>query len=268
MLAQHGYMPVSELCHRLQVSEATARRDLAALAGEKKIKRTYGGAVSEFDNRFPSYTERIEHARQAKLQIASAAVSYLSPGLTVFLDAGTTVYAIAEAFRARPVTPMTVVTSNLPAGEMLATLPDVSVFLLAGQLLPRQSTLLGEAAVKSLNFWRFDVAFLCAEGMDASGLWNSQVAIVEQQKAAIARSTHAIFCLDSCKLNRQTPHVLLPWSGVEMLLTDASPGQLNEAGISLERRQYWDARGGRETCPTVPPETGSGDSGVLPVELL
>lgn len=40
MLAQYGYMPVGELCRRLEVSEATARRDLAALAGEKKIKRT------------------------------------------------------------------------------------------------------------------------------------------------------------------------------------------------------------------------------------
>lgn len=267
MIAQHGYMPVSELCSRLQVSEATARRDLAALAGEKKIKRTYGGAVSEFDNRFPSYAERMDASRRAKSQIASAAISYLQPGLTVFLDAGTTIYAIAEAFRAKPVTPMTVVTSNLPAGEMLATLPGVNVFLLAGQLLARQSTLLGEAAVKSLKFWRFDVAFLSAEGMDASGLWNSQTAIVEQQKVAIGRSARAIFCIDSGKLNRQAPDILLPWRDVEMLLTDAPYEELIAAGMELEPRQYWDARGGRAACPALPPEAGM-ESDMLPVELL
>ncbi len=267
MLAQHGYMPVSELCRRLEVSEATARRDLAALEGEKKIKRTYGGAVSEFENRFPSYNERMDNSRRAKLQIASAAVSYLSPGLTVFLDAGTTLYAVAEAFRAKPVTPITVVTPNLPAGEMLATLPGVSVFLVAGQLLARQATLLGEAAVKSLGFWRFDVAFLSAEGMDTSGIWNSQTAIVEQQKVVIARSARSIFCLDSCKVKRQAPHFLLPWNSVEMLLTDTSAELLAEAGIHLDARQYWDAKGGRETCPVPPPEGGN-DPGVLPVELL
>lgn len=269
MIAQHGYMPVGELCRRLQVSEATARRDLVALAEEKKIKRTYGGAVSEFDNRFPSHSERMEQSRREKLQIASAAVSYLSPGLTIFLDAGTTIYAIAEAFRAKPVTPITVVTSNLPAGEMLATLPGVSVFLLAGQLLARQSTLLGETAVKSLKFWRrFDVAFFSAQGMDGSGLWNSQAEIVEQQQVAISRTARAIFCLDSGKLNRRAPDILLPWRDVEMLLTDASFGELAAAGIELEPRQYWDAKGGRAACPALPPEAGSEGSGELPVELL
>ena len=266
MIAQHGYMPVSELCSRMNVSEATARRDLAALVAEKKIKRTYGGAVSEFDNRYPSFTERMDTSRRAKSQIAAAAVSYLSPGLTVFMDAGTTVYAIADTFRAHPVTPITVVTSNIPVGEMLAAIPGVQVFLLAGQLLARQSTLLGEAAVKSLQFWRFDVAFLSAEGMDVAGLWNSQTAIVQQQKVVIQRSTRAIFCLDSGKLNRQAPDILLPWSGVEVLLTDVPLQKLIDSGIGISPRQYWHAQGGLEACPVKP--IGEMDSGSMPVELL
>jgi DeoR/GlpR family transcriptional regulator of sugar metabolism len=143
----------------------------------------------------------------------------------------------------------------------------VSVFLVAGQLLARQATLLGEAAVKSLGFWRFDVAFLSAEGMDESGIWNSQTAIVEQQKVVIARSSRSIFCLDSCKLNRQAAHFLLSWNSVEMLLTDTTPERLKEAGVELGARQYWDAKGGRETCPLPPPQGGN-DTGVLPVELL
>ena len=269
MLAQHGYMPISELCSRLEVSEATARRDLAALVEEKKIKRTYGGAVSEFESRYPSFMERMDTSRRAKAQIAAAAVSYLSPGLTVFLDAGTTVYAIADAFRARPVTPMTIVTSNIPVGEMLASIPDVQVFLLAGQLLARQSTLLGEAAVKSLQFWRFDVAFLSAEGMDASGLWNSQTAIVEQQKVVIQRSTRAIFCLDGGKLNRQAPDILLPWRGVEVLLTEVPLQKLVEAGIEINSKQYWHAPGGAKACPVdTIREAEESQADAFPVTLL
>ena len=269
MISQHGYMPVSELCRRLNVSEATARRDLAALAGEKKIKRTYGGAVSEFDNRYPSFVERTGKSRRAKAQIAAAAISYLSPGLTVFLDAGTTIYAIAEAFRARPVTPMTIITSNIPVGEMLAAIPGVQVFLLAGQLLARQSTLLGEAAVQSLQFWRFDVAFLSAEGMDAAGLWNSQTAIVEQQKVVIQRSARSIFCLDGGKLNRQAPDILLPWRDVEVLLTEVPMQKLVAAGIEITPKQYWHAPGGAAACPVerIPEEGGPGIES-FPVELL
>lgn len=269
MIAQHGYMPVSELCRRLKVSEATARRDLAALAEEKKIKRTYGGAVSEFDNRYPSFAERVDTSRRAKSQIAAAAISYLSPGLTLFLDAGTTVYAIADAFRARPVTPMTVVTSNIPVGEMLAAIPGIEVYLVAGQLLARQSTLLGEAALRSLQFWRFDVAFLSAEGMNEQGLWNSQSAIVQQQKVVIQRSTRSIFCLDGSKLNRQAPDILLPWNGVEVLLTEVPLEKLEEARIGISARQYWHAQGGIEACP-VERIRGreEADSDAFPVELL
>ncbi|MEI6562379.1 MAG: DeoR/GlpR family DNA-binding transcription regulator [Verrucomicrobiota bacterium] len=269
MIAQHGYMPVRELCRRLQVSEATARRDLVALAEEKKIKRTYGGAVSEFDNRFPSFLERTGTARRAKTQIASAALSYLTPRLSVFLDPGTTMYAIAEAFRSRPVTPMTFITPNIPVGEMLAAIPDVKVFLVAGQLLARQSTLLGEAAVRSLQFWRFDVAFLSAEGMDTAGIWNSQAAIVAQQKVAIQRSAQAIFCLDGSKLDRQAPDILLPWREVDVLLTEVPLQKLVESGIEIGARQYWNAKEGAEACPVERiHREGEPAAEAFPVELL
>ena len=237
IIEQHRYLPVKELCRRLEVSEATLRRDLAALVQEKKITRTYGGALSEFNERFPSFRERQNKGARAKAKIAAAALPFFEPGRTYFFDSGTTIFAIAEAFRDRPVTPVTIVTSNLPVGEILASIPGVQVFQLAGQLLHLQSTLLGETAQKSLEFWKFDVAFLSAEGMDGQGIWNSQAAIVEQQRVLINRTGRSVFCLDGSKLNRRAPHFLLPWPEVEFLLTDLSVEKLKSAGIELQDRQ-------------------------------
>lgn len=237
IVEQHRYLSVKELCLRLKVSEATLRRDLAVLAQEKKITRTYGGALSEFNDRFPSFRERQGQGTRAKARIATAALRFFKPGKTYFFDSGTTIYAIAEAFRDQPVTPVTIVTSNLPVGEILASIPGVQVFQLAGQLLHLQSTLLGETAQKSLEFWRFDVAFLSAEGMDGEGIWNSQAAIVEQQKVLMGRTGVSVFCLDSSKLKRRAPHFLLPWSQVEVLLTDLTPEKLRGAGIAIRDEQ-------------------------------
>lgn len=78
MIEQHRYLPVKELCRRLEVSEATLRRDLAALVQEKKITRTYGGALSEFNDRFPSFRERQSQGAKAKAKIAAAALAFLS----------------------------------------------------------------------------------------------------------------------------------------------------------------------------------------------
>jgi DeoR/GlpR family transcriptional regulator of sugar metabolism len=238
LLGQHRYLPVKELCRRLGVSEATARRDLAALVGEKKIKRTHGGALSEFNDRFPSFTERQGRSAQAKEKIAQATLAFMEPSGTYFLDSGTTICALAKAFREHPVTPVTIVTSNLPVGEMLAAIPQVQVFLVAGQLLHLQSTLLGETAQKSLEFWKFDTAFLSAEAMNPEGIWNSQAAIVEQQKVVLRRSARAVFCIDGSKLSKEAPHFLVPWNRVDALVTDVSSQRLAQAGITLRDEQH------------------------------
>ena len=237
LLGQHRYLPVKELCRRLGVSEATARRDLAALVGEKKIKRTHGGALSEFNDRFPSFRERQGKGAPAKAKIARATVALMEPHGTYFLDSGTTICAVAEAFCNHPVTPLTIVTSNLPVAEMLAAIPDVQVFMVAGQLLHLQSTLLGETAQRSLEFWSFDTAFLSAEAMNPAGIWNSQAAIVDQQRVVLERSTRAVFCIDGSKLNRDAPHFLVPWDKVDVLVTDVSAERLTKAGITLSDSQ-------------------------------
>jgi len=242
MIKQDNYLPVQELCKRLGISEATARRDLSALEKEKRIKRTYGGAISEFDSRYPSFAERRGQSSRAKRKIAAAALAYIEPERTYFFDAGTTIFAIAEAFRERPVIPVKIVTSNIPAGELLAAIPGVEVFLLAGQLLPHQSVLTGETARKSLEFWKFDVAFLSAEGMNASGVWNSQAEIVEQQKTVVHRAKRTVFCLDESKLGQNAPHFLLAWNKIDLLLTEIPHPRLAQAGIRIKATQYAPAR--------------------------
>lgn len=264
LLEQHRFLPVKELCKRLEVSEATVRRDLAALVDEKKITRTFGGALKEFNDRFPSFRERQSQFARGKARIAKTALSLIEPGKTYFFDSGTTIHSIAKAFSEAPVTPVKIVTSNLPVSEMLAALPGVEVFLLAGQLLHLQSTLLGQAALRSLEFWHFDRAFLSAEAMTPSGIWNSQLAIVEQQKVVLRRSTHHVFCLDGSKLGRQAPHFLIGWDEVESLLTDLPLKKLVESDIPLDPSRYLD--------PTEPPDERPADpsspSDDMPVHIL
>jgi DeoR/GlpR family transcriptional regulator of sugar metabolism len=238
LIEQHRYLPIKDLCRHLGVSEATARRDLAALVQEKKITRTHGGVFSDFNDRFPSFRERRGRGSDGKTKIARAALGLIEPGLTCFFDSGTTICAVAEAFAENPVTPLTVVTSNLPVGELLAAIPGVSVFLVAGQLLHLQSTLLGEAAKKSLEFWTFDRAFLSAEGMDRAGLWNSQDEIVDQQHVVLKRSRLGIFCLDGSKLGKRAPHFLLPWSQVDLLLTDLSLEEARAGEVMIDEGHF------------------------------
>jgi DeoR/GlpR family transcriptional regulator of sugar metabolism len=266
LLARRGYLSVRDLCGILAVSEATVRRDLNWLARERVVKRTYGGAVSDFDERFPSFRERQSLGAAGKSKIGQVAAGLIEPGSTCFLDSGTTIYSVAEAFVAAPRPTVEFVTCNLPAGELLAGLESVRVFQTAGQLHHRQSVLLGDFARRSIGFWRFDIAFLSAEGWGPEGFWNSTPGIVEQQRAVIRRSNRVIFCLGAEKLKHRAEFRLAGWNEADLVVTDATPAQLARKGLSAERGKILcacSARPGEE--PALPP---SADQEPIPVHFL
>ena len=237
LIQAEGYLPIADVCARLAISEATARRDLAVLAGSNAITRTRGGALVEYNQRFPSFRDRLDDSATGKGRIAGAARRMIKPGQTVWLDGGTTTYRIAEILARDPVANLTVVTNNLPVAEILADgLPnkaEIAVHLLGGQYFRRGSLLIGGHALDHLKAWAFDLAFLGAEGMDGEGMWNSQAEIVALQRAVAKRAPRAVFCLDAAKLGRRAPEFLLGWDRVDRLLTDATPAALKRAGISL-----------------------------------
>jgi DeoR/GlpR family transcriptional regulator of sugar metabolism len=235
LLQRNRFLSLAELCRKLNVSEATARRDLAALEREKVLTRTWGGAWMDSNQRFPSFRQRQFGARSAKRQIASRALQELKPGMLVFFDAGTTVYAIAEALAIHPVDQLAVVTNSLPVAEILAEVKCMEVSLVAGSYLARQSMLLGEPARRSLRLWKFDLAFSSAEGMTKDGIWNSHADVVQFQKEMMKLASRSIFCIDATKLGIRAPQFLLPWTRVGNLLTDASSRQLKNAGIKFGR---------------------------------
>jgi DeoR/GlpR family transcriptional regulator of sugar metabolism len=236
LLLERGYLPISDLCEELGVSEATARRDLSALESEDRIKRTYGGALGEFNATFTSFRERLCEGTEGKAMIARMAVSLINPGMSVYLDAGTTAFAIAQELRRHLPEDLTVITNNLALLETLGSLPGAKTILLGGQLLERQSVLLGNEAVRAAAAQQIDVAFLTAQSMDKQGLRNSQRDIIRLQRAVMKRAKRSCFCLDRSKSGRTAPEPLVPWTKVGTLLSDISLPEFRQFGITLKPR--------------------------------
>ncbi len=232
LVRRDGFLPVAEICRRLGVSEATARRDLVAISADGHISRTHGGALADYNTSFASLGERAVRARGAKGRIAALAAERLPKNGTVFLDAGTTVQALVRLLlRRRDLAGLTVVTNSLPVATMLGGAKGLELHVLGGTFLHRQAVLFGPETIEALARWRFDAAFLGGEGMDATGITNSHPEIAAFQQAVIERCDRAFFCLDSSKLGRATPHRVTAWRDAVALITDATPAQLAAAGI-------------------------------------
>jgi DeoR/GlpR family transcriptional regulator of sugar metabolism len=234
LIRTDGFLPVADICRRLGVSEATARRDLSVVAANGQITRTRGGALADYNASFASLGERASRARTAKERIAAAAMDLLPHKGVVFLDAGTTVQALArQLLRRRRFDGLAIVTNSLPVATMLGGASGLELHMLGGAFLHRQAVLLGRGSVLALATWKFNAAFLGGEGMGVDGITNSHAELAAFQQTVLQRSSKAYFCLDATKLGLSTPHIVATWKSPFSLITDAKPAQLADFGIRI-----------------------------------
>lgn len=239
LIRTDGFLPLADICRRLEISEATARRDLASIAAHGHITRTRGGALADYNTTFASLGERAHRARTAKTRIAQAALTQIPRTGTIFLDAGTTIQALARLLLTRrPFKSLTVVTNSLPIASVLGGTPELELHVLGGMFLHRQAILLGPQSVRALSAWTFDAAFLGGEGMDATGITNSHANIAAFQQAVLRHAEKTFFCLDATKLGRATPHRVVTWERPITLITDAPAPALAKTSIVVPLSRY------------------------------
>lgn len=233
LVRERGYLPIQVISRQFKISAATARRDLDQLVNQKVLTRTHGGALSEFDRKFASADARRKVDARAKRAIGSAAASLVNAGMTLFIDVGTTPLAVAEALAARRVPSLCIVTASLAVARVLGDSPDIEIHLPAGRYLSHQEMLGGPQVRKSLRSWRFDLAFVGAEGLDADGLHNSQEDIVGVTHELRALGARVVLCLARSKLGARAPVRVAPSLDGLTLVTDATKADLARARVPL-----------------------------------
>ena len=113
---------IASLAEVMQVSgasQATARRDLALLEREGTVALTRGGAraIRRQSTLEEEFEIRQSRDRREKRLIGQCAAELLTDGMTVFVNDGTTAYALAQCIVGRR---LTVLTSALNIAELLA----------------------------------------------------------------------------------------------------------------------------------------------------
>ena len=138
LLSARGFVRVADASAELGVSEVTIRGDLSALARDGRAVRVHGGAmpVDPLVRESPVESTRDQDAA-AKRAIGVAAARLISSGDCVYLDAGSTALAVAEALLARrELHDVIVVTSSLALALALeAGIPRLDVIVTGGTLV-------------------------------------------------------------------------------------------------------------------------------------
>src|SRR5271157_570222 len=219
LIRDNGVNRVEDLCRRLQVSAATVRRDLDQLERGGAIRRVHGGAVSVESRLDESlFEDKTALAVREKRRIAEAALNFIEPGDTIYLDGGSTVLELARLLCER--SNLTVVTNSLHAAHELAG-RGPRLILIGGELRRLSQTLVGPLTRLVLDELHLDKAFMGTIGFALrEGLTTTDPSEAFTKKVVLDQARQVIVLADSSKAGKVSFAAAGGWDRVGVLITD------------------------------------------------
>jgi DeoR family transcriptional regulator, aga operon transcriptional repressor len=240
LLTNSGRVTVEDASSRLNVSQATIRRDFDQLAQQQMITRTRGGAVANgvsYD--LPLRYKTAKHSAE-KQRIGAAAAALVSPGMVVAINGGTTTTEVARALAMRPelaATPdgaqLTVVTNALNIANELLVRSKMKIVVTGGVVRPQSFELVGPLAGGILREVTLDIALLGVDALDVTlGAAAHHEGEAAMNNLMVARARRVVIIADSSKLGMHAFARICPIERVDTLVTDA--GATDEVVSSFE----------------------------------
>jgi DeoR family fructose operon transcriptional repressor len=226
-LKTNGPATVQALSKKFDISLPTVRRDLNRLEKQNLITRTHGGAMIKTDvnNIFidTSLPGRVRKFIKEKEEIAKYVVSNLiKPGDTIILDTGTTTFKIASLLRQYDIKGIKVITNSVRNALELSTCQGITHILVGGKLKPDVMAMVGPSAIKSLDGFHVDKAFIGISGLH----WENGLTDVDPEEAQVKReflkiSKEKIVVADRSKFGETLFVKVCPISEINIIVTNS-----------------------------------------------
>lgn len=221
MLSQQGSLSVADIVEQFSISEATARRDLETLAGEGKLQRVRGGAISlRKAPPEPPILQRETWQSEEKQRIGRAAAELVGDGETIFLGSGTTVLEVARNLKTRK--GLTVITNSLPVMNAFSGLPEITVIALGGILRNSELSFIGHITEESLRDLRADKVIIGIHAISLEdGLTNDYLPETMTDRAILQMGQKVFVVADHTKFGSISTVHVAPVEKVHTIVTDS-----------------------------------------------
>jgi len=236
VIRQRGFASLPALAEALEVSESTVRRDLDFLEESGVAQRTHGGVfytgpspkLAHFDQRQSLNWDR-------KRQIAVAASGSIDDNDTILLDGGSTTYELAQLLVGRP---LQVVTNSLPVANLFTSSENADLVLIGGYVHAKTGVSLGPYANQMLAGLNVRRAVISVAGINERGCYNSNLLLVETERAMMTSADEVVVVADSTKFGHTSLSKLCELKDIDVLVTDSEisaewRGQLAAAEVKL-----------------------------------
>lgn len=231
---------VADLCSLTGASEATVRRDIAALHLAKKLRRVRGGAEALTPPHFTGLAGRPFALNQTvniaqKQAIARAAVALCEDGEPIIINGGTTTFQMVHPLASRR---LQVFTNSFPIAEHLLKNSRNTIMLPGGAIYREQNIILSPFdSDVTRNFYARRV-FLGAHGLGPLGVMEADPLVIQAEQKMLGQADEVVVMADSSKFATRSSLILCPLERIGTLITDngiddRAAAMIEAAGVHL-----------------------------------
>jgi DeoR family ulaG and ulaABCDEF operon transcriptional repressor len=231
---------VQELVELTSSSEATIRRDIAALHVQKRLRRVRGGAEAITPPQFVglagrpfSVNETLNAAK--KRAIAREAVELCKDGEPIIINGGTTTFQMVHFLINRR---MPIFTNSFPIAEHLLKHSKNTVMLSGGTIYREQNIILSPFDNDVTRNFYARRMFMGAQGLGPLGLMEADPLLIQAEHKLVDQADELIVLIDSSKFRQRSSLILCGLSRITTVITDdgvedREAKMLEAAGVGL-----------------------------------
>ncbi len=220
LLSARAVGTVADFAEATGGSEATVRRDLAALAAQGRLRKLRGGAealqppnvVMLGARRGGAIPELVE-----KRAIARAAVALCAEGDAIIINGGTTTFQMVHALDRLK---LQVLTNSFSVADHLLRHSDCTVFLPSGSVYREQNIILSPFEDDGTVHFRARRMFMGAQGVSALGIMERDALIISSEQRLMRQADELILLVDATKFRTQSSMILAPLARATRIITD------------------------------------------------
>lgn len=233
ILHEQKSVKLRDLGDYLHYSQATLRRDVAALETEGMIRRTHGQIhwVDQASVLVSPSEDRETINFHNKRLIARKAMELVSDKQTIILDSGTTVSTFARELANLS---CNVVTNSLDAMFVLAK-SKCQVYSCSGMLQASNMCFLGPDAERFFSMIEADIAFLGTTGVRGSqGLSTSSPLQYNVKKSIIQAARKRVVLFDNYKFQSANLYLFSDFRDIDAIVTNRPESDSQEDTLLKE----------------------------------
>lgn len=233
ILTERGVLSTAEIIELLEISPATARRDITKLHQQGKLKKIRNGAEAIQPHTRAIAEKNTINNFDEKQRIAKVAGQLCKNGESVILTCGSTMQLLGRELSGRDVQ---IITNYIPLANYLIEQQHSDLVIMGGQYNKEKSITLSLNQQNETNY-SANIMFTSGKGFTRDGLFKTDMIIAHSEQQLSSKAEKYVVLLDSSKLGKQVGMLFTQLENIDLLITgkEADPQVIKQlASFGLE----------------------------------